>query len=143
MLRIALPAGTDKVQGSFTVSRVDGKPLDIDRFTASQEWITAAFDPSFKPEDHSARVNVTVRRPPGPPGLINATVQMWSNNQYARPVQSISVTGEVQGELVAIPPRLYWVIPDFGNSKSAYPPEALMRTVALTSVLGHPVELKK
>jgi hypothetical protein len=70
-------------------------------------------------------------------------VQMWNSDQTARPVQSMPVSGEVLGEVSAMPARLYWVIPDFGKDKSAYPAEALTRKVELVSVLGHEVELKK
>jgi hypothetical protein len=142
MLRLTLPAGRDETQGSFTVSRTDGKPLQIDRLMASKEWISAAFDPSFKREDNSGRVNVTVRRPVGPPAAFEATIQMWSSNQTTGPVQSLPVTGEIMGELAAVPARLYWVIPDFGTNKASYPAEALMKKIELISVLGHEVELR-
>jgi hypothetical protein len=124
------------------VSRKDGKPLGADRVSASQEWITAAFDPASGPLESSARINVTVHRPSGPPTPINATIQLWSS-QVPQPVQSLPVTGEVLGELAANPRSLYWVIPDFGKDKSAYPDEALTRKIELRSVLGHEVELKR
>jgi hypothetical protein len=87
-------------------------------------------------------VNVTVRRHSDSPGPFAGKVQVWMSNE-TRPVQSIAVTGEIQGELAASPPRLYWVIPDFGTNKAAYPPESLTRKIELTSVLGHEVEIKK
>jgi len=86
---------------------------------------------------------VTVRRPSDPPGPFNGKVQIWTTNEMGRPVQSIPVSGEIQGELAAIPPRLYWVIPDLGTNKSDYPAEALTRKIELTSVLGREVKLKK
>ncbi|HYV28625.1 MAG TPA: DUF1573 domain-containing protein [Candidatus Eisenbacteria bacterium] len=141
-LWVMLPAGHDQVQSHLTLTRTDGKPLGIERFTASEKWVTAAFDPSFKPEDNSGQINITVRRPPGPPSMINATVQMWTSNQTTRPVQTLTLTGEVQGEVAAVPPRLYWVIPDFGKNKSDYPAEALTRKIELLSLLGHDVEIK-
>jgi hypothetical protein len=143
-LRMFLPAGKEEAQGSFTVTRTDGKPLQIERLTTSREWISAAFDPSFKPQDNTnmARINVTVRRPSDPPSLINATVQLWNSNLTARPMQTVFVAGEILGELAAVPPRLYWVIPDFGPSKTNYPAESLTRTIQLKSVLGRAVELK-
>ena len=55
----------------------------------------------------------------------------------------MAVTGEIQGELRADPPSFYWVIPDFGKDKTAYPAESLTRKIALKSVLGNPVEIKK
>jgi len=141
-LWVMLPAGQDQMQAYVTVDRTDGRPLDIERFTASESWVSAAFDPSFKSQDSSARINMTVHRPPGPPSMINATVQMWASNQTARPVQTVTITGEVQGEVAAVPPRLYWVIPDFGKNKSDYPAEALTRKIELLSLLGHEVEIK-
>src|SRR5262249_943081 len=56
-LSLILPAGKDELQTHVTVSRRDGKPLGVDRLTASQEWISAAFDPTSKPDDSSARIN--------------------------------------------------------------------------------------
>lgn len=141
-LKVMLSPGKDESHAVFTITRADEKPLDVDRFTTSKEWITAALDSSFKPEDSSAKVNVTIRRPPGPPALINAKIEMWSNNQSAHPVQTMSVTGEIFGEVAAVPARLYWVIPDFGRDKSAYPTEALTKKISLVSVLGHEVEVK-
>ena len=141
-LWVMLPAGKEEVQSRFTITRTDGKPPGVERFTASKDWITAAFDKSFKPEENSATVNVTVRRPPGPPGMINATVQLWRTNETARAIQTISITGDVQGEVAAVPPRLYWVIPDFGKDKKAYPDEALTRKIELVSLLGNDVEIK-
>jgi hypothetical protein len=67
---------------------------------------------------------------------------MWTSNQPAQPMQTLLVMGEVQGELAAVPPRLYWVIPDFGKAKADYPEEALTRKVELKSLLGHEVQLK-
>jgi hypothetical protein len=141
-LAIILPAGKSDVQSQVVVSRKDGKPLGIDRVTSSQEWIMPVLDPSAKPEQSSARINVTVHRPSGPPAPINATIQLWSS-QVSQPLQSLPVTGEVLGELAANPRSLYWVIPDFGKNRSAYPDEALTRKIELKSVLGHEVELKK
>jgi len=140
-LTIILPAGKEVLDSHVAVIRKDGRPLCVDRITASQEWISAAFDSSAKPEDSSAQINVTVHRPSGPPAPINATIQLWSS-QVTQPLQSLPVTGEILGELAANPRSLYWVIPDFGKDKAAYPDEALTRKIELKSVLGHEVELK-
>jgi len=141
-LVIILHAGKDELQNHVQVIRRDGRPLGVDRITASQEWIKAVFDASAKPEDSSAQINVTAHRPPGPPAPINATIQLWGS-QSPTPLQSLPVTGEILGELAANPRSLYWVMPDFGKDKSAYPEEALTRKIELKSVLGHEVELKK
>jgi hypothetical protein len=140
-LSVFLPAGKELLESHVAVIRKDGRPLGIDRITASQEWITAAFDSSAKPEDSSAQINVTVHRPAGPPAPINATIQLWGS-QSPQALQSLPVTGEILGELAANPRSLYWVIPDFGKDKSAYPDEALTRKIELKSVLGHEVEVR-
>jgi Protein of unknown function (DUF1573) len=140
-LTLILPAGKDVLESHVAVIRKDGRPLGVDRITASQEWIMAAFDSSGRAEDSSAQINVAVHRPSGPPAPISATIQLWSS-QASQPLQSLPVTGEILGELAANPRSLYWVIPDFGKDKSAYPDEALTRKIELKSVLGHEVELK-
>jgi hypothetical protein len=143
LLWMDLPAGMNETQRNLTISRNDGKPLGIERLTTSKEWIKAAFDSSFKPQESSAQVNVIVRRPPGPPAPFNGAVQMWTSNQTVLPVQTVPVMGEVFGELSAVPAKMYWVIPDFGKDKAAYPAEALTRKIELKSVLGKPVEIKR
>jgi hypothetical protein len=136
-----LPAGKDVLERRVVVIRRDGRPLGVDRITASQEWISAALDSSASPLDSSGQINITVHRPYGPPAPISATIQLWSG-QSPHALQSLPVTGEILGEISANPRSLYWVIPDFGKDKAAYPEEALTRKIELKSVLGHEVELK-
>jgi hypothetical protein len=144
-LRIVLPAGKDEARSSFTVTRADGRPLQIERLTTSQEWMSAVVDPAYKSDGDSARINVTVHRPPGPPVPMTASIQMWDaeSSGTGRSVRTMAVTAEIQGELRADPASFYWVIPDFGKDKAAYPAESLTRSIALKSVLGNPVEIKK
>jgi hypothetical protein len=143
-LGITVPAGKDEVVGTATISRNDGQPLGINKLTASQEWIKADFDPPLKPTDTSGRVSVTVRRPSQPPAPFSGKVQLWMTvDGKAQSVQSIVVAGEILGEVAAVPPTIYWVIPDFGTNKAAYPLEALTRKIELTSVLGHEVKIEK
>lgn len=141
-LWITLPPGKDTAQGHFTITRTDGKPLQINRITTSQNLIHPAFDSSFKSEDKSALINVTVHRPAEIIPMVNATVQLWDNQQLDHLIRALVVTGEIQGELIADPSSLYWVIPDFGKSKSDYAAGSLSKTIALKSVLGNAVEIK-
>ena len=141
-LFVTVPPGKDKAQSAFTISRTDGKPVDIDRLTTSQPWIKASFDTSFKSEENARRVQVSVHRPSTPPAPFAASVMLWRTNEKS-PAQSLSVNGEIFGEFAAVPARLYWVIPDFGAEKTNYPAESLTRTLALKSVLGHEVEVQK
>jgi Protein of unknown function (DUF1573) len=140
-LVMVLPAGKDEAEGHFSVTRTDNKPLEIDKVTSSEKWISATVAPSSKLLESSQRINVTLHRPPGPPSLFKATIQIWSGHSD-QPVQTMPVSGEILGEVSAVPARFYWVLPDFGKDKSKYPDEALTKKVELTSVLGHEVELK-
>jgi hypothetical protein len=142
VVRVMVPAAKDEGEGTFTVTRIDGQPLGIDRVTTSQKWMTAAFDPALDAKQSSARVKVTVHRSSNPPALINATVSLWSGGDTNHPAQTVFITGEVEGELAAVPGRLYWVIPDFGKDKTKYPAEALTRKIEIVSVLGHEFEIK-
>lgn len=142
ILRLTFPAGKDEVKSYCTVTRTDSKPLGIERLTVSPAWVSAAWEPDFNAEGTSARLTVTVHRPARPPELIAANVRMWATNQAAHPVSTLFIAGEFQRELVAHPPRLYWVLPDYGPVKANYPAESLTREVELQSVLGKPVELK-
>jgi hypothetical protein len=138
---IFLPAGKEEAEATATINRTDGKPLGIQRFTSTENWITAAYAPSASAEESSGLILVRVRRPPQPPAPFNARLKIWMTGETEHPAQSLVVEGEIQGEVAAIPSKLYWVIPDFGTNKAAYPAEALTRKIELTSVLGQEVEI--
>ncbi len=154
-VHIVLPAGKDSVPGSFTITRTDGRDLEIDRLTTSADWITAAFDPTYEPKGttglnvslepakNSARVNVTVHRAVNPAGLINGTVSMWSSNFPDHPVRVVTIKGEIQAELVANPAQFYWVLVDHGKEIKDYPAESICRHIELRSTLDKPVEITK
>ncbi len=142
-LRITLGPEKRETRGSFTITRTDGKPLDITGMTISQKTMSLEFDPSYNPQSSVAQVNITVHRPPNPPPpILIGNVQLWNTNMADRPVQTLLVTSDVQGELSAVPSKIYWVIPDFGDSMTNYPAAALTRTVELKSLTGKPVEIK-
>jgi hypothetical protein len=140
---VNVPAGKEEAQGIVTIARVDGQPLAIEKLASSDDWLSAAFAPDSKPDAAEARIIVTVRRPSRPPAPFTGKVALWMTGHTDAPVQSIKVEGEVFGEVAARPRSLYWVIPDFGKDKSAYPAESLTRTIELSSVLGHDVEITK
>ncbi|HEX3625547.1 MAG TPA: DUF1573 domain-containing protein [Verrucomicrobiae bacterium] len=141
VLRMALPADKDEAQASFTIVRNDGQPLGLKKLVASQKWLTAALDPSTTPKTNSALVNVTIRRPEHPPSKLIGNVQLWAGDEADRPVQTMFLSCDLQGELTATPSQIYWVIPDFGDSITNYPEPALTRTVELKSILDEPVKI--
>jgi len=142
VLRMSLPADKDEADASFLITRNDSQPLALEKIVASQKWITAALDPSDPPQASSAHVNVTVHRPPHPPSMMIANIQMWASNELDRPVQTMFLSCDIQGELKATPAQIYWVIPDFGDSITNYPAQALTRTVELKSILDKPVKIE-
>ena len=142
VLRMSLPAERDQAQASFLITRNDSQPLGIEKIVTSQKWITAALDPSDPSQASSGHVNVTVHRPPHPSSMMIANIQLWASNQVDRPVQTMFLSCDIQGELKATPAQIYWVIPDFGESITNYPDQALTRTVELDSILDKPVKIE-
>jgi hypothetical protein len=142
VLRMALPADKDEAQATFTIVRNDGQPLGLKNLVASQKWVSAALDPAVTPQANSARVNVTVHRPPHPPSSLIANVQLWAAGETDRPVQTMFLSCDMQGELTASPAQIYWVIPDFGDSITNYPVQSLTRTIELKSISDQPVKIE-
>ncbi|HTV42920.1 MAG TPA: DUF1573 domain-containing protein [Candidatus Sulfotelmatobacter sp.] len=141
VLRMSLPADKDEAQASFLITRNDNQPLGLEKIVTSQKWVTAVLDPSDSPQASSGHVNVTVHRPPHPPTMIVANVQLWAGNQVDRPVQTMFLSCDIQGELKATPAQIYWVIPNFGDSITNYPDQVLTRKVELDSILDKPVTI--
>lgn len=142
-LQISVPVGQDSASGTVMVARTDGKPLAIERLASSETWLDAAWESNSSPGGNSANLTVTVHRPKiDPAGAISADVQLWAKNFPDRPMQTLPITAEIQGELSATPSQLYWVFPDFGNAFSNYPPESLTRTIQLVSRAQKPVTIK-
>lgn len=141
LLRLVLPADKSETRGNFMIVRNDGKPLELGRIVSSQKWAEAVLDPGASPGASSAQVNVTVQRPEKPLGTMMANIELWAKGQSGRPVQTLLLSCQMQGELTATPSQLYWVIPDFGNAITNYPAGSLTRTVKLKSILAEPVKI--
>ena len=141
-LKLELPADKGRATGSFNVVRNgNGQPLELKRLVTSQKWVEATLD-SSTPQANSRQINITVHRPPNPPAMMIANVQLWADNQPDRPVQTLFLSCDIQGELSATPSQIYWVIPDFGNSISNYPADSLTRTIKLKPIENKPVTVK-
>jgi hypothetical protein len=154
-VNIVLGPGKNEVQQSFIVNRMDGKPLGIDRIAASQEWITAEFDPTYdtgvgsafdaapKAPETSGRIIVTVKRPKNPPTFYKENLELWNGQQSDHAAKIVEISGQIMGEITADPPRLEWALADLGSDIKQYPEAALSRHIRLNSALGRPVEFKK
>ncbi|MDB6056391.1 MAG: hypothetical protein JWO95_235 [Verrucomicrobiales bacterium] len=135
-IRVTVPVGKDEATESLTIARPDNQPLGIDRITTSQEWISGAID------EKQGLINVTIKRSTQVPPHFTGSLKLWNSKCGNVPVRTISVIGEIEGELAASPRGLYWVFAEQGNDLKAYPPTALSKSVQLKSVLGHEVEIK-
>jgi hypothetical protein len=154
-LNVVLRPGKDQTQVTFVVHRMDGKALGIDHISASQEWITAEFDAAYEPPaaspfdtvqspaESSGRVTVTVKRPSNYPSFFNEKVELWNGQQSDHSAKIVEISGQIQGEITAEPPRLEWAFADLGDDIKQYSDIALTRHIDLVSALGRPVEFKK
>lgn len=140
-LWLTLPAGKDELTREITITRTDGKPLGIRQLKPSKAWVEAVMDPGTTPLDNTAKIRVTVHRPSGPPAPLAERVEIWGANESGGPLQTISLVGDILGELSADPSQMYWAIPYFGTSRKDYPDSVLTKTIELRSVLNHDVEI--
>lgn len=125
-----------------TITRTDGKPLRIVRLDASKPWIQAKVEPGAKADEATARIRVTIQRE-GRPRRFNEFVHVYTAEQTNTPVSSISLYGQVMGEVSLSPEALYWSVPNTTNTPAAERPEALvLRRVTIRSTDGKAIELK-
>ena len=142
VLRMVLPPDQEEAASYFNVTRNDGKPCGIGRLTSTQKNVSVALDASVKPEMNSDRVNVIVHRPATPATKVMANIQIWAAGETNHPMETLLTWCDVQGELTATPPQMYWVVPNLGDSITNYPAESLTHTLELKSVLNQPVTIK-
>jgi hypothetical protein len=103
----ALEFGVNDIVQSVTLTRTDGKPLQISRLEASRPWITAAVEPGAASDGSTARIRVAIRRD-GPPRRFNEYVQVYTADETNAPTSSIYVYGQMMGEVAVTPEALYW-----------------------------------
>ncbi|MGZ4973756.1 MAG: DUF1573 domain-containing protein [Limisphaerales bacterium] len=135
-IRVSVPVAKSEATESLTITRPDEQPLGIDRITTSHEWISAAID------EKAGLLNVTVKRSTDVPPHFTGTLKLWNSHFGNTAVRTITVIGEIEGELAANPRGVYWTFADQGNDLKAYPATALSKSVQLKSILGHEVEIK-
>jgi Protein of unknown function (DUF1573) len=133
-----VPAGGRKGDFSITVTRSDGKPLQIERVDSSQPWIVARIDPTSRPGDGVARVSVDVQGA-GVPRRFNEFVHVFAAGRTDTPIASISVFGGITGEVTVSPERLLWSFTDSTDKRRA---GVLERHLTIRSSTGKAFELK-
>ena len=123
-----------------TITRTDGKPLQITRLEASKPWITASVVPGQN-DPNSARISVTVKRD-GTPRRFNEYVHVYTSDASNAPASSLYLYGEIAGEVSVAPEALYWSITDAAKTAADRPDDAIIRRVSIRSADGEPLALK-
>ena len=136
-----LPFGENHLVQFATLSRTDGKPVQLARLETSKPWITASVEPSARPDPAVARICVAMRRN-GAPRRFNESVQVYTSEQTNAPTSSIEVYGQIMGEVSLDPEALYWSITDAAKTVAQLPEALLPRRLTIRSANGQTFELK-
>jgi hypothetical protein len=131
-----LAFGMNDTNAFTTLTRTDGKPLEITQLETSQPWITAVVLPDALTNATTAHIRVTIKRD-GPPRRFNEYVHIHSAGHSNGPVSSLYLYGEIGGEVSLTPEALYWSI-----TGSTATPAAITQHVIIRSASGQPMELK-
>lgn len=137
----SLAFGVNDTAQFTTLTRNDGKPIQILRLTASKPWITAMVEPGGKADDVSARIRVTIQRAGAMPRF-NEYVHIYTVDQTNTPVASIYIYGQIGGEIALSPQALYWSLSSLTNTAAERPEALVLRRVAVRSADGKPFEVK-
>ena len=140
-LALVLAFGAKDTAQFTTITRTDGKPLRIVRLDASKPWITAKVEPGDKADEATARIRVAIQRD-GPPRRFNEFVHVYTAGQTNTPVSSISVYGQIMGEVSFSPEALYWSVTAATNTPAERLEASVLRRVTIRSANGKAIELK-
>lgn len=136
-----LAFGKDEAEQFAILTRADGKPLKISKIEGSQPWITAGLAPGEAGQGSTAKIRVSVRRE-GQPRRFNEFVQIYTEGQADIPSATLSLHGQIAGEVAVTPEALYWSVTDVGAAKSSQPESMVVRRLTIRSASGRAFELK-
>jgi hypothetical protein len=99
---------------TITVTRLDGKPIDIKEHKAS-EGIQAKVEPVADSKGKAVKILVEFKAA-GNTRRFNESVTLTTNDSnISQPVANIAISGRVVGEVVANPEMLFWGVSDPAN----------------------------
>jgi Protein of unknown function (DUF1573) len=133
--------GSNEAEQFATLTRTDGKPLQIASLATSKNWITATVEPSAPGDAASMRIRVTVKRD-GLPRRFNEYVHVYAGEQTNTPVSNIYLYGEIMGEVALNPEALYWSIASAAKTPAPGAEAQITRRVTIRSASGQAIELK-
>jgi Protein of unknown function (DUF1573) len=123
-----------------TLTRTDGKAIRINRLDASKPWIKATLEGSGTNEAVATLRIVTKRD--GAARRFNEFVQIYTEEDAAKPATSLYVYGQVMGEVSVTPESLYWSIPVSTTPAADRPESLVLRRLSISSADGKALELK-
>jgi hypothetical protein len=132
-----VPVGATQGDLSIEIARTDGKALGIERIATSQPWIVATIDPAVKPSEGAARIHI-VMHGSGLPRRFGEFIHVYTADDSHGPVK-VSIFGEIVGELIASPHKLFWSISDSPGEHRTAPS---VRRLTIRSSTGKAFELK-
>lgn len=124
-----------------TITRTDGKPLNLGKLVATKPWITATAEPGAKTNATAARIRVAIKRE-GAPRRFNEYVHIYVAERTNAPVASIYVYGQIMGEVALTPEALYWSVTGAPKTAAERPEAMATRRVTIRSATGKAIELK-
>jgi hypothetical protein len=113
------------------VRRTDGQKLVIRSAEPSSKQVQVRVEPSEPANDQSAKLVVTIQND-GTPRRLNDNVKVYLEG-IPQPAATVSVFGQLQGDVSVTPEQLYWPITDPSRSAQPVPESQTIRRVAVAS----------
>lgn len=136
-----LAFGTNADEQFALLTRTDGKAMRIMKIEASKPWITAALVPGAKSDQRTARIRIAIQRA-GEPRRFNEFVHVYVEGQPDLPAASISLHGQMRGEVTISPEALYWSIAGEGQTATDRPEALDLRRMTVRSASGRAFQIK-
>ena len=137
----SLAFGVTNADQFTTITRTDGKPLQITRLETSKPWIIATVEPGAGAAGTTARIHVAIQRD-GPPRRFYEYVHVYTADQTNTPMSHVYLYGQIMGQVSLSPEALYWSITDAAKTVSDRPEAQATRSVTIRSADGKAMELK-
>lgn len=123
-----------------TLTRTDGKPLEIVRLDASKPWIIPILEPANATNASTAQLRIVIQRE-GSPRRFNEWVHLYAAGDTNTPATSLYIYGQIMGEVSLEPEALYWSI-DAATKSAVVKPEAqVLRRVTIRAATGQKLAL--
>ena len=141
-LKPRLVFGSNDLTQVTTITRTDGKPLQIGRLVGSEPWITATVVSASGTKATNATIRIAIQRQ-GEPRCFNECVRVYAADRMNdSPVSCIYLNGVVMGEVALSPESLYWSVPEGTKVMGVHPESLGLRRVTIRSASGQMLTLK-